>query len=214
MDTSTSAYLAVSGAFADALAMRLVPALGRSGYAVSVAPAAAAGPDVDHGADSAPTGPSVGILVADHDDPAPSGFRARWHRSGRPLLEVAQKHPDIRIGPWDIPGTSACGHCFRMRARQHGTATPSHEPPVGALPAVSVDGFPPYVLAIVVALVISGLERLATDPVVPRNEVTMVDTALLTVRTLPVVPVNGCPHCATPAPPGPSLLTWSAGASR
>ncbi|MFC7548668.1 TOMM precursor leader peptide-binding protein [Plantactinospora sp. GCM10030261] len=209
VDAVTSAHCAVSGAFADALITKLEPALNRSGYAVSVAPTAPANPERGE----VPTGPSVGILVADHDDPAIPGFRTRWRRSGRPLLDVVHQHPDIRIGPWDISGTSACGSCFRMRARQHGSGT-TGGPPLRTLPSVSIDGFPPYVTSIVVTLVLAGLERLTADPAARRNEVTMVDTALLTIRTLPVIPVNGCPQCAAPTPPGPPLHTGLNGATR
>ena len=144
--------------------------------------------------------------MADHDDPVvarfPGTFQEAWRAAGVPSLVVVQHHPETRIGPLDVPDTALCARCFASRARQNGRdagAAGALTPDAGR--AVSVDGYPPYVVALVVALVMERLTVLdgATDA---RNEVTVVDTANLLARTFPVVPVNGCPQCDDQKPIG------------
>jgi bacteriocin biosynthesis cyclodehydratase domain-containing protein len=183
--------IAAGGAFAHALTGSLWPALCGAGYAVTVEPADRAAPPV-HAERAA------GIVVADHADPVLAGYSGAWRARGFPSLEVVQNHPDIRIGPLDVPGTDLCGRCFAARANPgRGTAREPH-PDAGL--AVSVDGYPPYLIALVVALILDRLRLLHGGPVDRRNEVTVVNASTLVIRTFPVVPVLGCPRCADQQP--------------
>jgi len=145
---------------------------------------------------------SLGILVADHDDPVVAGFSEAWRAAGVPSLVIVQHHPEVRIGPFDVPGTALCAHCFRTRARQNGRgakACGDRLPDRG--PAISVDGYPPYLIAVAVALTMERLTAL-DDAAEARNEITVVNTATLVTRTFTVVPVNQCPQCDDQKPIG------------
>jgi bacteriocin biosynthesis cyclodehydratase domain-containing protein len=122
---------------------------------------------------------------------------------GVPTLFVVQSHPDVRVGPLDIPGTLLCARCFAARAHQNGRNAEALNPPAtDDAVAITVDGFPPYLFDTVVALVVGRLTVLDADVEERRNEVTVVNTATLVTRTLSVLPVNQCPRCSDQKPIG------------
>jgi bacteriocin biosynthesis cyclodehydratase domain-containing protein len=207
--TRATVRLVRSGAFARELAGPLTAALRGAGYRVRPVPAAAEPGDTEPG-DTEPAagepgdtavGTSIGVLVADHDDRVAADLPARWHAAGMPSLVVAQRHPDVRVGPLDVPGTELCGACFTTRQRQHDPTAPDPGTDPAPPGATSVDGFPPYVLAAVVALAVDRLTVIDAKPV-PPNEITVVNTVTLVSRTYPVVAVNLCPWCADQKPVG------------
>jgi bacteriocin biosynthesis cyclodehydratase domain-containing protein len=179
-DVMSTAQLVTSGAFAREVTDELRPALVDARYTV-VGPEAVG---------------SIGLVVADHGDPVISGAVQTWHAEGIPSLMVVQDHPDVRVGPWDVPGTDLCARCFWTRAGSSGigAASSGERSPDGHL-VVGVDGFPPYLIALVVALTTDRLSVLGRDPAGRRNELTVVNMAMLTTRTLEVVPVHGCRWC-------------------
>jgi bacteriocin biosynthesis cyclodehydratase domain-containing protein len=197
--------LAVSGALAGEATNALRQALADAGYAIADEPAhdmASEEPGVDQGE----AGMVVGVLVADHDDPVVADLTAMWHAAGIPSLVTVQQHPDVRIGPLDIPGTDLCATCFTTRIRQH-DPIPAPRDKKSAEPAergaaTSVDGFPPYLVAMVVSLIVDRLGALDDKAAERQNEITVVNTATLVTRTHPVIPVNLCPQCSDQRPIG------------
>jgi bacteriocin biosynthesis cyclodehydratase domain-containing protein len=198
--------LFVSGAFAEQMVGPLRSGLVSVGCTVDVtsakdpvsAAADADGPQTDDPQATA----SLGILLADQDDPVVAGFSQTWRAAGMPSLVVIQQHPEVRIGPLDVPDTALCARCFQTRARQHGRlAEAGGEKLSDCGAAVSVDGYPPYVIALVVALVVDRIAVL-DETSQQRNEVTLINTATLATCTAPVVPVNRCPRCDDQKPVG------------
>src|SRR5438046_2260875 len=148
--------LVVNGGLGRAVAGPLGAALARCGHVAGTGPDAA-----------------LGILVADQDDPLLIGFAETCRAAQVPSLVVVQQHPEVRIGPLDVPGTELCATCFRLRAQQHGRdlGVPGGQPCEDPL-AVSVDGYPPYLVALVVALAVQRLSVLDHAPAHGGNEVT------------------------------------------
>jgi bacteriocin biosynthesis cyclodehydratase domain-containing protein len=193
-------HLVLGGSFAREMTGPLRSALVDAGYTVRVEPAGGATPRafaVDR------SGTSIGVLVADDDAPVVAALEQAWCACGVPSLLVVQSHPDVRIGPLDVPGTDLCARCFAARARQNGRSIQAADPQsAGSGRAPTVDGFPPYLVDTVVALVVDRLAVLDTNVDERRNEVTVVNTATLVTRTFPVVPVNQCPGCSDQKPIG------------
>ena len=205
---ATIVKLAVNGAFAREAADASSRALTDAGYATAVQPAG----DIVSQApliDQHETGATIGVVVADRDDPVIAELTAMWHSAGIPSLAVVQEHPDVRIGPLNVPGTDLCATCFTSRVHQHEPIPPPRgeepEEPADRGPATSMDGFPSYLIALVVALLVDRLGVLGVlgdEAAKPRNEVTVVNTATLVIRTHPVIPVNLCPQCSDDKPIG------------
>jgi bacteriocin biosynthesis cyclodehydratase domain-containing protein len=185
-------YLTVRGPFGRAVVERLRPALAAAGHAVvaEAVDALPAPPPLNGGT------PPVGILLAHHDDPAVAEFPATWHRAGLASLAVVEQHPDVRVGPLDVPGTALCARCFARRARQHGSAPIAGGSDATVVLHESVDGFPPYLVALVVPLIVDRLAVLAERDTVRRNDVTVVHIGSLVTRTYPVIAVNDCVDCS------------------
>lgn len=192
--------LAVGGALAHEAADALRQALTGAGYATSVIPAA----DLVSGHDQAETEPAVGVVLADDDDPVIASLTEMWHAAGVPSLAVVLEHPDVRIGPLDVPGTDLCAACFTMRVHQHEPIPPPDREtePVERGPAIGVGGIPPYLAAVVASLAVDRLGVLDAEAADRRNEVTAVNTATLVTRTHQVIPVNMCPQCGDQKPVG------------
>lgn len=195
---ATTVHVALSGGLGREVADELRSALVAAGHGVAIGSANSVRPGTP-GVGGPETGNSIGLLVADHDDPAIAEFTDMWRAGGRPSLVVVQNHPDVRIGPLDVPSSDLCAWCFRTRDRQDQDVVAVDSGPGGDL-ALTVDGFPPYLVSLVVALIMERLAVLDEDLEKQRNEVTMVNTASLLTRVLPVVPVDHCPQCSDQQP--------------
>ncbi|TDP92905.1 TOMM precursor leader peptide-binding protein [Labedaea rhizosphaerae] len=153
------------------------------------------------GADPEPGARAV-LVLADHGDPLLDEVPERWHAAGKPSLVVAHVHPDVRIGPLDVPGTSLCRMCFATRQRQHDLTHAPQPCWPGAELAIGVDGFPPYLTSLVAGLVVDRLAVLDDLDGTAGGEVTVVNTESMACRTHPVVAVNRCARCGDQKPVG------------
>lgn len=185
--STTRVDIVATGGLGRALAPAISAALADSGRQVSERASTATPWPVGE--------PALGLLIADHDDPLADTFTPAWRAAGRPSMVVAQQHPDIRIGPLDVPETPLCGSCFAIRATWPGARRPRVTvASAEAAFAVSIDGFPPYLVSALAALTVARI-AMAARPRETANEVTIVSGVSLAVATHPVVAVGACPAC-------------------
>lgn len=184
------AILVPTSALGHLLVPFLLSELGAAGWAVDA---------VD---DATDTPRELAILLVEADEDVDVLVAERRDR-GLSTLVVAQQHPDVRVGPLDVPGTELCARCFDVRDRQWGTH-PAPRLRSGA-DSVDVDGFPPYALAMVANVVVDRVQSVLGRGLPSHNEVCFVSTATLLVHSSTVAPVNGCERCESDEAVVPTL---------
>lgn len=146
--------------------------------------------DVDlHRLDAGPpaglTDADIAVLVAARDDTVVAELA--W-AAGVPRLPVIHSHPDIRVGPVDLPGRGPCSRCHASRLAQHGPQ--GTDTPTGPAP------LPPHLVELAAGTALGA----TTTGEVRTGRVLLIDTWTDRVTSAPVVPVHGCPRCGGPAP--------------
>lgn len=118
------------------------------------------------------------------------------HASGVPWLPVVAEHPEVRVGPWVVPGAGPCFACCRARRVQHDrdwAATRALHAAYDADGRLGPGGFLPHQARLAAALAAGAPGTWAPGTVVHAS---LYDPALDRAR---VLARHGCPRCGAPA---------------
>ena len=114
-----------------------------------------------------------------------------------PWLPVVLEHPELRVGPFVVPGTGPCHACFRRRAAQHSSSadvTAELHERLDADPTLGAAGFMPFHVTIAAALAQRAISAREAGRVRRVNVVTLQPTSGR------VVGVHGCRQCGSGVP--------------
>lgn len=137
------------------------------------------------------------VLASGRPESALSERLDRWaHDRGVPFLPVTIEQPQLVVGPFVVPGESACHACYERRVRQHDRAAGSsaqlriaYEQDAALRPAGWLPGLADLA-AVLVAATLQG------HPAGLRaGELRTVDTLTLQPSTGEVTGFTGCPRC-------------------
>ena len=120
-----------------------------------------------------------------------------WRR-GLPLLPVTVDGPHLVVGPYVVPGESACLRCYRRRVRQHDPAAESSAHLAAAYdadPSLRPGGWLPALAQLAAGIVATTLAGDAAG--LAPGEVRMLDVLTLVPSRGAVVGFTGCPDCDT-----------------
>ena len=128
----------------------------------------------------------------------------------RPFLPVDIDQPQLCVGPWVVPGRSACDRCYRRRLRQHDPAvavTATLRRAYAENPDLRPAGWLPATAALAAALVALTL---AGDPAgLQPGAVRLVNTINLIPSFGAVVGFTGCTVCDVTDPADRSWVQLS-----